>query len=120
MCFLKPWQCSCLVFVKFFEAKRAPLGFQTTGPTKAEYSLADSIFNTGNIGNPCYDNFIHEFSDKNKIEGTSILKFAMVKRLKVKKNLLKNQNSLKKFVQKILSKISVKKFREKSSAQSYK
>ena len=62
MCFLKPWQCSCLVFVKFFEAKTVPLGFHTTGPTEAEYSLADSIFNTGNIGNPCHGNFIHEFS----------------------------------------------------------
>ena len=33
--------------VKFFEAKTVPLGFYTTGPTEAEYSLADSIFNTG-------------------------------------------------------------------------
>ena len=51
--------------VKFFEAKTVPLGFQTTGPTEAEYSLADSIFNTGNIGNPCHGNFIHEFLEKN-------------------------------------------------------
>ena len=43
-----------------------PLGFQRTGPTEAEYSLADSIFNTGNIGNPCHDNFIHEFSEEKK------------------------------------------------------
>ena len=47
-----------------------PLGFQTTGPTEAEYSLADSIFNTGNIGNPCLHNFIHEFSEKKNASHT--------------------------------------------------
>jgi hypothetical protein len=56
----------------------------------------------------------------NKIEGTLILKLAMAKRLKVKKNLLenqKNQSSSKKILQKIPSKngqrISSKKFVKK-------
>ena len=54
-----------------FWGKTVPLGFQKTGPTEAEYSLADSIFNTGNIGNPCHDNFIHEFSEETSSKGIS-------------------------------------------------
>ena len=58
--------------------------------------------------------FIKAFSrsfqkyNKNKIEGTPILKLAMVKRLWVKKILPKNQNSSKKIHQKIRQKNSSK------------
>ena len=51
-----------------------PLGFHTTGPTEAEYSLVDSIFNTGNIGNPAHGNFIHEFSEKKSFQHSTCLK----------------------------------------------
>ena len=62
---------------------------------------------------------------RNKIEGTPILKLAMVKRLKVKINLQTNQNpnnSVKNFVKKICQKNLSKdssKIRHKNSSQRF-
>ena len=77
------------------------------------------------------DKFENLNFDKNKIEGTPVLKLAMVKRLKVKKNLLKNQNLSKnlskicqknrrKIVKKIVNKIRQKVHQKNSTKNSSK